>query len=54
MKAKLGPDHLYTMYSMGYLADSYGALGRYTEALKLYDQMLALGVLLLHSLRAVR
>jgi tetratricopeptide (TPR) repeat protein len=38
----LGPDHPYTLVSMNSLALSYANLGRYTEALKLREETLAL------------
>jgi tetratricopeptide (TPR) repeat protein len=41
-KAKLGPDHRYTLLSMHNLANSYGALGRHAEALKLREETLEL------------
>jgi tetratricopeptide (TPR) repeat protein len=41
-KAKLGPDHPDTLWSMNNLANSYSALGRYAEALALLEQTLAL------------
>jgi tetratricopeptide (TPR) repeat protein len=42
MKAKLGPDHPDTLRSMHNLANSYKALGRHADALKLGEQTLAL------------
>ena len=42
MKAKLGPDHPDTLTSMNNLANSYAALGRHAEALKLREETLAL------------
>ena len=41
MKAKLGPDHRDTLWSMDDLASSYAALGRHGEALKLREEALA-------------
>ena len=41
-KAKLGPDHPDTLTSMNNLADSYDALGRHADALKLREETLAL------------
>src|SRR5207249_84719 len=40
-RAKLGPNHPDTLMSMMNLANSYGALGRHADALKLYEQTLA-------------
>jgi eukaryotic-like serine/threonine-protein kinase len=42
LKRTLGPDHPVTLSSMMNLAISYGALGRYAEALKLIEETLAL------------
>ena len=41
-KAKLGPDHPDTLRSMNNLANSYDALGRHADALKLREETLAL------------
>ena len=41
-QAKLSPDHPETLRSMNDLANSYDALGRPAEALKLREETLAL------------
>jgi eukaryotic-like serine/threonine-protein kinase len=41
-KAKLGRDHVLTIWTMQDLADSYYLLGRHAEALKLRQETLAL------------
>src|SRR5262249_50487262 len=41
-KAKLGPDHPDTLYSMYNLARTYYDLGRYAEALRLHEETLTL------------
>ena len=40
-KVKYGDDHPETLRSTGNLADSYAALGRYSDAIKLYEQVLS-------------
>jgi tetratricopeptide (TPR) repeat protein len=42
MKVKLGPDHPRTLGSMHNLANSYSALGRHADALRLREQTLTL------------
>jgi tetratricopeptide repeat protein len=41
-KVKLGPNHPSTLISMHNLANSYGAVGRHADALKLLEETLAL------------